>query len=53
MVVLVTTAKIWKNPASQPQTLATNGVVVFTIGVGTPTGKEVVTLKPPADGGAS
>jgi Ca-activated chloride channel family protein len=45
MVVLVTDGEdLEKSGVVAARRLATNGVVVFTIGVGTPTGKEIVTL---------
>ncbi|HEV2691636.1 MAG TPA: VWA domain-containing protein, partial [Verrucomicrobiae bacterium] len=45
MVVLVTDGEdLEKSGIAAAKRLATNGVVIFTIGVGTPTGKEVVTL---------
>jgi len=45
MVVLVTDGEdLEKSGVAAARRLATNGVVVFTIGVGTPTGKEIVTL---------
>ena len=45
MVVLVTDGEdLEKSGVAAAKRLATNGVVVFTIGVGTPAGKEVQTL---------
>jgi Ca-activated chloride channel family protein len=45
MVVLVTDGEdLEKSGVAAAKNLATNGVVVFTIGVGTPTGKEIQTL---------
>ena len=45
MVVLVTDGEdLEKSGIAAARKLATNGVVVFTIGVGTPTGKEISTL---------
>ena len=45
MVVLVTDGEdLEKSGITAAKRLATNGVVVFTIGVGTPTGKEIQTL---------
>ena len=45
MVVLVTDGEdLEKSGIAQAKRLATNGVVVFTIGVGTPTGKEIQSL---------
>ena len=45
MVVLVTDGEdLEKSGVAVAKTLATNGVVVFTIGVGTPTGKEIQTV---------
>jgi len=45
MVVLVTDGEdLEKSGIAAAKRLATNGVVVFTIGVGTPAGKEIVTL---------
>jgi Ca-activated chloride channel family protein len=45
MVVLVTDGEdLEKSGIAAAKRLATNGVVVFTIGVGTPTGKEILTL---------
>jgi Ca-activated chloride channel family protein len=45
MVVLVTDGEdLEKSGVAAAQRLATNGVVVFTIGVGTPTGKEIQTV---------
>jgi len=51
MVVLVTDGEDLPLPQAQDgvtvaKELATNGVVVFTIGVGTPAGKEIETLNP-------
>ncbi len=45
MVVLVTDGEdLEKSGVAEAKKLATNGVVVFTIGVGTPAGKEIQTL---------
>ena len=45
MVVLVTDGEdLEKSGVTAAKNLATNGVVVFTIGVGTPAGKEIQTL---------
>ena len=45
MVVLVTDGEdLEKSGIAAAKRLATNGVVVFTVGVGTPTGKEIQTL---------
>jgi Ca-activated chloride channel family protein len=45
MVVLVTDGEdLEKSGVAAAKNLATNGVVVFTIGVGTPAGKEIQTL---------
>lgn len=45
MVVLVTDGEdLEKSGVAMAKRLATNGVVVFTIGVGTPAGKEIQTL---------
>jgi Ca-activated chloride channel family protein len=45
MVVLVTDGEdLEKSGVKVAQNLATNGVVVFTIGVGTPSGKEIQTV---------
>ena len=45
MVVLVTDGEdLEKSGVAAAKTLATNGVVVFTIGVGTPAGKEIQTV---------
>ena len=47
LVVLVTDGEdLEKSGVSAAKRLATNGVVVFTIGVGTPAGKEIQTLNP-------
>jgi Ca-activated chloride channel family protein len=45
MVVLVTDGEdLEKSGIAVAKQLATNGVVIFTVGVGTPTGKEIETL---------
>jgi len=47
MVVLVTDGEdLEKSGVAAAKNLATNGVVVFTVGVGTPAGKEIQTANP-------
>jgi Ca-activated chloride channel family protein len=47
VIVLVTDGEdLEKSGVTAARRLATNGVVVFTIGVGTPAGKEIQTLNP-------
>lgn len=47
LVILVTDGEdLEKSGVAVARTLATNGVVVFTIGVGTPAGKEIETVGP-------